>query len=259
MSMFFTHPDRYIHLGSFPDAQLVRLRIGGAPDFMHGLKALFVSDVHLRPSTSDLQLQKLMQLMGDQRADLMFLGGDYAETPGDCLRFFDALGKLHFPLGGWAVPGNNDLDSMPTLEETMAKAGIRLLNNRFEALSLPGGRLEIGGCDDHKYGNPRTRGLFSADERAYRILLSHFPVKPDCSCELMLSGHTHAGQCNFLGITPYSIGFEHCFRLLGTRGLLRCSDMRVLIGNGIGISRIPLRLGAAPQVYLLEFGSEDFR
>ena len=37
----------------------------------------------------------------------------------------------------------------------------------------------------------------------------------------------------------------------------RFGDMRMFIGNGIGISRIPLRMGAQPQIYLLNFGRED--
>ena len=258
MSLFFTVPDRYIHLGSFPDAQPTRLRIGGAPGFMHGLKAAFISDVHLRPSTRDAQLQALIKRIRDLNADLLLLGGDYAESPEDCLRFFQALSQLHFPLGAWAVPGNNDLESMPTLAQTLSRAGLTLLCNSYETIPLGGGRLEIGGCDDHKYGHPHTENLFSAESGVYRILLSHFPVKPDCACDLMLSGHTHGGQFNLLGITPYSIGFEHRFALLGVKGLHRIGDMRLLIGNGIGISRIPLRLGAAPRLYLLEFSSEDF-
>lgn len=255
--MFFTPPDKYLHIGSFPLPRVIRIRIGGAPEYMHSLKALFMSDIHLRPGTPDAALQALMELISAQNADLLLLGGDYAETPDACLRFFRALEALHFPAGGFACPGNNDLESMPSLSETMARAGVTLLNNSLVSLPLAGGRLMIGGCDDHKYGHPQTRNLFG-DASAYRILLSHFPVKPDCKCELMLSGHTHAGQCNVLGVTPYSIGFEHEYGMLGVRGLHHTDGMYTLISNGIGISRIPLRLGAQPQIYLLEFASKDF-
>jgi len=257
MGLFFTRPDSCLHIGSFPLPRPVRMRIGGAPECMHALRALFLSDIHLRPGTPDTALQALMERIAAQNADLLLLGGDYAETPEACLRFFRALEKQHFPMGGFACPGNNDLESMPTLAETMARAGVTLLNNSHASLQLAGGTLLIGGCDDHKYGWPQTRKLFG-DAAGYRILLSHFPVKPDCKCDLMLSGHTHAGQCNVLGITPYSVGFEHSYGMLGVRGFRHAGGMRTLISNGVGISRIPLRLGAEPQIYLLEFGSEDF-
>ena len=130
-----------------------------------------------------------------------------------------------------------------------------LLKNRRTQIHLKGNRLEIGGCDDHKYGSPRTAGLFS-DRAGYRILLSHFPTKPDCACDLMLSGHTHAGQFNLLGLTPYSIGFERSFHHLAIRGLHRMGGMQLLVGNGIGVSRLPLRVGASPRIHLLEFTDE---
>jgi len=257
LNLFFTRPDRYWHLGVFPEAQLVPLRIGGAPEFMHGLRILFISDVHLRKSVKDGQLAALIRQIASQRADMLLLGGDYAESTADCLRFFKALEGLSWPMGAYAVPGNNDLDSMPTLRETTRRAGIELLVNAEHALDLPGGRLIIGGCDDHEYGHPRTSGLFRNAGDAYRILLSHYPVRPDCSCDLILSGHTHAGQCNVLGITPYSVGFEFTYHLQGVRGLKKVGDAQMLIGNGIGVSRFPFRLGAQPQIYLVEFGSKD--
>ena len=208
-----------------------------------------MSDVHLRFNVSDDSLEGLLALIRAQKANLILMGGDYAETADQCTRFFAAFKGVSAPLGVYAVPGNNDVDSMPSLRETMAAAGVTLLCNRHEAILLGDKALEIGGCDDHEYGSPCTRGLFS-ENTGYRILLSHYPIRPECSCELMLSGHTHAGQCNLLGITPYSLGFEHRWKLLGVRGLRRKNGMQVLIANGIGVSRVPLRLGAAPQIYL---------
>ena len=224
---------------------------------MKPLRALFVSDVHLRPSVSDKKLSALMALISAQNADIIFLGGDYAESTGDCQRFFEAFKGIHAPLGAYAVPGNNDIASMPTLENTMAQAGVTLLCNRSVQVGFNMGHIYVAGSDDHKYGNPCTRGVFPEDGDAYRILISHWPVQPDCACDLMLSGHTHAGQFNILGLTPYSIGFEWKRRLLGVRGLQRRNDMRLLIGNGIGVSRIPLRIGAQPQIYLLNFVTQE--
>ncbi|MBP3411161.1 MAG: metallophosphoesterase [Clostridia bacterium] len=257
MSLFFTRPDRYFHLGAFPVPEVKQIQIGGAPEFLKPLRVLFLSDVHLRPGVSNERLTALMELIASQGVDLILLGGDYAESREDCLRFFEAFRGIHAPLGAFAVPGNNDKASMPTLQSTMARAGVTLLNNRSITLAYNGGRIHIGGCDDHKYGSPCTSDLFSDGQDGYRILISHWPVQPDCACELMLSGHTHAGQFNILGITPYSVLFERKFRLLGVKGVQRIGDMRLLISSGIGVSRIPLRIGARPQIYLLNFVMEE--
>lgn len=258
MNLFFSRPDRYLHVGTFPMPRTVKINIGGAPEFMKPLRALFVSDVHLRPGVSEEKLHALMELIAAQKADIILLGGDYAESTSDCLRFFEAFKGIQAPLGVYAVPGNNDKDSMPTLKATMAHAGVTLLNNCSTQIHFNGGCIQVAGCDDYKYGKPRTDGIFAEEKDDYRILLSHWPVQPDCACELMLSGHTHAGQFNILGLTPYSVFFERKFRLLGVRGVSRLKNMRLLIGNGIGVSRIPMRIGAQPQIYLLNFVTEEF-
>ena len=252
LKLFYTRPDRSLHLGVFPAPERMEITVPGAPDFMQGLKLLFVSDVHLRRSVTDARLDALIGQINAQEADLILLGGDYAEGSDQCLRFFRAFRDVSCPLGCYAVPGNNDHDSISSLHETMREAGVTLLNNAGVSIDLPVGRLHIGGCDEHRYGNPDTRSLF-AEGTGYRILLSHFPVMPDCRCDLMLSGHTHAGQCNFLGVTPYSVGFEARYHLLAVRGLHRIGDMQLLVGSGIGVSRFPFRLGANPQIYLLNF------
>ena len=252
---FLTPPDCSLHPGAFCLPETEHVRIDGAPAWMGGLRALFVSDVHLRPSVSDGKLHALIERIRSTHASLLLLGGDYAETPEQCARFFRALSACDFPLGAYAVPGNNDPMDAAVLSDMLAPAQVTLLKNRRTQIHLKGNRLEIAGCDDHKYGAPRTAGLFSA-RAGYRILLSHFPAKPDCACDLMLSGHTHAGQFNLLGLTPYSIGFERSFHHLAIRGLHRMGGMQLLVGNGIGVSRLPLRVGASPRIHLLEFTDE---
>lgn len=216
---------------------------------MRGIRALFVSDIHLRASVSDARLNSLIDRIAAQNADLLLLGGDYGEGNSQCARFFGALARLDFPLGIYGVTGNND--DPAALEGHMAKANAFLLKNHSTCIHLRGGRLLLGGCDECKYGQPQTKNLFFGD--GYRILLSHMPVQPDCSCELMLCGHTHGGQMNFFGLTPYSIGFEYPMKHLSVRGLNCLGSMYLAVCSGIGVSRIPLRFGARSEILLLEF------
>ena len=244
---------RRFYAGWFPEPQITRRRIADAPPFMRGLRLMFVSDGHLRPCVRPEKLDALIALTVAQRPDMLLLGGDYAETPADCARFFEALTQLTPPLGSFGVLGNNDLDSTAQLPQWMQKSGVQLLKNSSARIVLSGGALEIGGCDDHKYGAPDTRCLFSDDPDAYRILLSHFPIAPECACALQLSGHTHGGQLCLGRLTPYSIGFERKFGILAVRGEAQFGQTRLLLCNGIGVSRLPLRIGAPPEILLVEF------
>lgn len=252
--MQLPRPDFYIHLGWFDLPEVKEIAIANAPAFMQGLRVLFVSDVHLRTQAGNAKLEALISILEAQKADLILLGGDYGEQAEECKRFFLAFSRLKPRLGCFAVPGNNDREFFPDLEVLKALAadcGVKLMVNERHTLEI-GGRLEIGGCDDHLRGNPETKNLF-ADETAYRILLSHFPVKPDCEPELMLSGHTHGGQFNFLGITPYAVGFEPQFKMEAVSGLKRIGKTTLLVSKGIGVSRLPLRAGVRPQVLLVKF------
>ena len=248
----FVRPDRYFYAGVFPLPVTKHIPIEDAPDFMDGLRIAFVSDVHLRPRVSDDRLQALMDIIREMNADLILLGGDYAETADDCLRFFRSLSEIRPKYGSFGVFGNNDFICRGDLRKIMAENGAQLLLNEGISIDLPGGTLAIAGCDDHKYGSPETKDIFPYGD--YRILISHQPCMPECAPELMLSGHTHGGQFNIFGLTPYFIGFEFARKMLAIHGRKQFGNTRLLVGKGIGISRLPLRIGAAAEVYLIEFG-----
>ncbi|MCQ2437587.1 MAG: hypothetical protein MJ099_04250, partial [Clostridia bacterium] len=98
-------------------------------------------------------------------------------------------------------------------------------------------------------------GLFATDD--FSVLLSHYPILPKhCSPNLMLSGHTHGGQFNCLGLTPYSIGFEQLGKkrhLAPARiaGLAEMGETTLLVSKGLGMSRIPLRVCVRREVHLI--------
>lgn len=243
----------YLHIGLFPTPRVTKYRVSDAPAALNGLRILFLSDVHLRKSVPDASLDALMRILDAQRADLLLLGGDYDEDHRSCARFFNALKPLHFPLGVFAVPGNNDLPDV--LADCAKNTGVRLLVNDSAQVVFRGFPFEIGGCDDHKFGSPDTSRLFSPDA-SYRIMLSHFPTLPDCGCDLQFSGHTHGGQINVFGLTAYALMFENEYRIVGISGDHRVGNTRLLVSNGIGVSRLPIRFGAYPEILLAEFAGE---
>jgi len=259
----FSKPDLYIRRCGHLDATVTEHRIGGVPAFMRGLRALFVSDLHVRPNTTQAELDTLVDRIAGASPQLLLLGGDYSDFAEDCVRFFRTLCRLSFPLGAYGVLGNNDAEAwegkLRALRKIMSQAGCRLLINASVDIPLGGGKLCVGGIDEYRYGNAHTNRLWSDEGNGnrYRILLSHYPVLPKEQPDLMLCGHTHGGQFNLLGLTPFAIGFERFGRprraSAAISGLHDVRGMKLLVSKGVGASRLQLRVGVRPEIDLLLF------
>ena len=237
---------------------LSELALPGAPEWLHGRTLLFASDFHLRPG---MDAGWLAAQMSDAGADMILLGGDYADRREQALRLFDAFRALRAPLGIFAVAGNNDVEAfggLAPLADAMRAFGAELLVNRGETVAVGGGSLRVAGVDEYRYGAPRFEGLFSEAD-GYRILLSHYPILPDGAApDLMLSGHTHGGQFNLFGLTPYGVGFERfgARRALApamVSGARRFGRTTLVVSKGIGASRVPLRVGVRPELCRIAF------
>ena len=74
---------------------------------------------------------------------------------------------------------------------------------------------------------------------------------------LALVGHTHGGQFRFLGLTPYSIGFERrkYSRQLPVEGWTEVPGFPLLISPGVGTSRLPFRLNVPPTIHLISISA----
>lgn len=253
MNRFFPRMDGYVGTAKMDRLRLQTHVLSGASKSVNGLRVVFASDVHLRPNVSP---EPLIECIRSCEADIILFGGDFADRREQALRLFDALSGLTAPLGMYTAPGNNDAEafgSMTVLRSALKNHGIRLLVN--ESVQMDG--FCVGGLDEYKYGSPAKSGIF-AHRSGYRILLSHYPVLPEESFDLMLSGHTHGGQFNAFGLTPYAIGFEGIggkrrLSPAAVSGLHNIGGQKLLVSKGIGTSRIPLRIGVIPELHLLKF------
>ena len=262
MRQFLIRPDAHISLCGHLHAAVADRPVSDAPAFLRGLRVAFACDFHAVARTTPEDARALGGKIRGLRPDLILLGGDYSDCAEHARRLFAQIGPLEAPLGCFGVPGNNDREAWPDpepLRRAMAGAGCRLLVNESVRIPVGGGALWVAGLDDAIYGEPRPEGLYPASpaEGVYRVLLAHEPRPVLPAPELILSGHTHGGQFNLLGATPYSIGFE---RLFGRRvcpaaiaGWQDADGARMLVSKGIGASRIPLRIGVRPEIELLRF------
>lgn len=225
------------------------------------VRAVLISDIHVAgPDMPPERLGRIVDQINALRPDLVLIAGDLISEKRAATRYYlmaDAirpLAKLTPRLGSFAVLGNHDHWYDPAgAKRALAAAGIRLLEND----ALEAGPLAVGGIDDDFTGRddlPRTLARQSGLKGA-RILLSHspdpFPEVPG-TVGLMLAGHTHCGQIAPPLVGPISTMSRHGRRY--ACGLVREQGKVLVVTAGLGTSELPLRLGAVPDMWLLDLG-----
>ena len=243
------------------------LEVGNLPANLRNLKIVFASDIHQCAWFSRERVEDVFQTINNLSPDLILLGGDYATDSDSAIAFFRDMPALHARLGVFAVVGNHDRtmpdNNLNTLMKQMRDCGVTPLVNTVSAVRVGQATLYLAGVDDYYNGFPDVAGV-AAQVRAedFVIFAGHTPdLMPDVLkakgadgdnhwFDLALFGHTHGGQINLMGYTPFSklspeVGARY---LSGWREENRAA---VLVSNGVGTSGLPVRLFARPQVHLI--------
>lgn len=222
------------------------------------VRIAFASDFHIRKNGL-AHAETICAALAETKPELLLLGGDYAECDEGAVRLFQALRRALPGVPAFGVFGNNDdapfEHNRSALASLMRENGVCPLVNECQAIQVNGCSLEIAGVDDAYYHTPNARGLFSEAKGVYRVLLSHQPLAfltRQASPDLILSGHTHGGQLNLLGLTCYALtSYESKFVNSHISGVKRSGNTTFLVSNGIGVSKLPIRFGARPEIHLI--------
>ena len=219
---------------------------------LDGLRLAFVSDVHAGSFCTAADLCELFGKVMAARPDVVLLGGDLINTrEREILLFEPALRTLRPRLGVFAVPGNHDHFFGPDIglwRSFLQGHGVEVLENRGVRLEHGGGSLWLGGVDDLTEGTPDlAAALAGRRPRETAVLLSHHPdfffEAAAVDVDLQLSGHTHGGQIRVGGWAPI-----HHSRFGYERGWFVENDCRLYVSRGTGVTVLPLRIDAPPEV-----------
>ncbi len=226
------------------------------PPAFDGCRIAFISDLHYKSLLRGKGLQSLVRLLNHHTPDALLIGGDFHEGCEYVTPLLEALSQISPPLGTYAVLGNNDYGACyPALAEGMEKYGIHLLEHRTDTLWRGDSRILVSGVrnpfDLNQNGVSPTLALSPDD---FVLLLSHTPdYAEDVSVEnadLVLAGHTHGGQVTLFGLYAPMLPSKYGQRF--RTGVKRNSQgIPVLVTNGIGTSRIRLRLFAPSEVVMI--------
>ncbi|HSJ24542.1 MAG TPA: metallophosphoesterase [Longimicrobiales bacterium] len=233
---------------------------------LEGLRIALLTDLHASPTTPRGLLRRVVRKTLAVQPDIIAVAGDLAETEAALEVVLDELASLRAPLGVFVVPGNHDYRDVgiERWHDAVARRPTLVdLTNRCRTVSVsraPGpeatARLCIAGVDDLAHGRPRLDFLPPLEQRDFTLLLAHHPDQAERarraldSVDLIVSGHTHAGQVRlpFLGAVINSAEHPELYEA----GVRRRPWTQVYTSRGIGTTHLPVRFLAPPEIAVLE-------
>ncbi|QCQ91227.1 metallophosphoesterase [Rhodococcus sp. SGAir0479] len=242
-----------------PRIQRVRVPLRRLPSEFAGTRIALVTDLHVGPSRGAGFTRKVVDLVNAQKPELVLLGGDLVDgTVAKVGADLEPLRDLRAPLGVFGVSGNHEfyagdggrwLDLWDTL-------GVRALRNERVEIRRGGGVIDLAGIHDLTSPAPYEPDLPAAlagrDPERFVLLLAHEPKQAleasELGVDLQLSGHTHGGQL-------WPLGYLVPLQQPSVSGLDRIGDTVLYTTRGAGAWGPPARVGAPPEITILELAS----
>lgn len=249
------------------------------------LRVALLADIHAcRPWMPPERIRAIVDQTNALQPDIALLLGDYVQGTNlvrdhvPASEWGPELGRLVAPLGVHAVLGNHDWwedgvaqrtgGGTPIAGQALQDAGVSLYQNRAARLEKDGKGFWLAGTDSmlalspskssgrRRFGSladiRRTLSQVDGDEAV--IMMSHEPeifARMPQRVSLTLSGHLHGGQVNILGWMP-GIGSNHSRRY--AYGHIVEDSRHLIVSGGLGMSVLPVRFGAPPEIVMLELG-----
>jgi predicted MPP superfamily phosphohydrolase len=235
-----------------PQLDRVTVPLAKLPRQLDGLRIALVSDIHLGPLLGRAHTRRIVDTINGVGADLVAVVGDLVDgSVAELGPAAEPLADLRSRYGSFFVTGNHEYFS--GYEAWIAEVdelGLRVLQNervQIEGLDLAGVNDITGG--EYQHGPDFEKALGDRDPARPVVLLAHQPVQvaeaAKHGVDLQLSGHTHGGQ-----IQPF--GALVAVEQPVVSGLGTIDGTQVYVTNGAGFWGPPVRVGAPPQISVIE-------
>ncbi len=254
-----------------------QLKLKNLPDAFKGFKILQISDIHSGSWQNEHKVQKGIELIKAQNADVIFFTGDLVNNAAEeVVPWMDLLSEIKAPMGVYSILGNHDYGdyvAWPSPEEKAAnleslkaahkKMGWNLMLNEHTYLTRGDSKIGLIGIENWGRGArwPKYGRLAEAkagmENVPVKILLSHDPshweaqvITDHKDIDLMLAGHTHGMQ---FGVEWGSFRWSPSrWAYKQWADLYTNQEQHLYVNRGFGFLGYPGRVGILPEITVIE-------
>lgn len=245
------------------------------PEEFDGFTIAQISDVHAGSFTNPKAVQKGIDMINQQKADLFVFTGDLVNNKAEEIKpWINHFSQIAAPYGQFSVLGNHDYGdyvkwpsdaekarNLQQLKQYHKDLGFRLLLDEHVAIEKNGAQLILAGIENWGLGfgerGNLQKALQNVPQNAFKVLLSHDPSHWEAQVKnhptkihLALAGHTHGMQ---FGIEAFGIKWSPVkFRYKHWAGIKTENGRFLNVNRGFGFIGFSGRVGIWPEITVLE-------
>ncbi len=253
-----------------------QLRFKDLPDSFDGFTITQISDIHSGSFTNREKIQYGVDLINEQKSDLMLFTGDIVNNKADEMNnWIDVFSQLKAKEGKYSILGNHDygdymdwkdpqdkINNFQAVKAIHNKIGFDLLLDEHRYLEKDGQKIALVGVENWGKGFNQAGDLEKASANInkddFKILMSHDPShwehvvkKDDFNYQLTLSGHTHGLQMG-IEIPGWFKWSPSKFAYKQWAGLYEEYGRYINVNRGFGYHAFPGRVGIWPEITVIE-------
>jgi hypothetical protein len=246
------------------------------PQAFDGFTITQISDIHSGSFTNKEKIQYGVDLINEQKSDIMLFTGDIVNNKADEMDdWMDVFDKLEAKEGKYSILGNHDygdymdwdnpqdkIDNFQKVKDIHEKIGFDLLLDEHRYLEKDGQKIALLGVENWGKGFNQAgdlqRAAVGVQKDDFKILMSHDPshweekVKKDpFNYQLTLSGHTHGLQMG-IEIPGWFKWSPSKYVYKQWAGLYKEAGRVINVNRGFGYHAFPGRVGIWPEITVIE-------
>ena len=255
----------------------IKLSFDNLPQAFKGLRIVQISDIHSGSFQDKEAVQRGIEMIKQQNADLILFTGDLVNDRADEMHdYMEMFSSISAPMGIYSTLGNHDYgdyvswpseelkkQNLERLKKIHAEIGWRLMMNEHAVLEKNGEQIALLGIENWsassrfpKYG--KMHEAYPGTEKySFKILMSHDPSHWDAEVrtkypdvDRMLSGHTHGMQFGLEN--PYFKWSPVQWFYKEWAGLYEEGKQKLYVNRGYGFIGYPGRVGILPEITVIE-------